>query len=872
MISKKLLILVFLFSVILVNAQNQSGIFIDFDQTEKVRKHIQKKDKTFLPAYDALIKEADNVLYEGPFSVMDKKRTPPSGDKHDYLSGGPYWWPDPSKPDGLPYIRRDGEVNPEMRGENVDPPAKNNMMTNVELLGWAYYFSGNKKYAEKAIELLEVWFVKPETRMNPNLNYAQGIPGRVEGRGIGIIDWAGINKIISPIEIFLNDNLFSANTKNVLLKWFKDYYTWLHTHDYGKFEDDYFNNHGTWFDVQAVSIAMLLGKNKEAKTRLENKTKARIASQIETDGSQPHELARTKSLSYSTMNLRGFYHLANMGEKLGVDLWNYKTDDGRGILTAFEFLYPFVKSDKIWEYPQITSLESTLESLKLNFHVAAQKTGNKYYQNVAQKKSGPKTELEYLLYPIFSKKKPNVLFIAVDDLRPEINCYGAKHMHTPNLDRLAEQGIIFERAYCQQAVCAPSRNSLLTGLRPDATGIYDLYTFFRKKIPDVVTLPQHFKNNGYHTESMGKIYHLGHGNSDDKLSWSVPAFNRGAVMHKIEKVNQGDTTNLQSDFPQINDKKLPWYCSPMPEDNMTDAVIANHAVERIAALKDSAFFLAVGFIKPHLPFVAPKKYWDLYDPQKIKIPERMVPKDMPEIALHQFGELRKYHGIPATGPLNDEMSRNLIHGYYAAVSMIDAQVGKLLDALEENDLTENTIIVLWGDHGWKLGDYGSWCKHTNFEMDTNAPLMFSVPWLDKNLKTESLAEFVDIYPTLCDLAELEKPAHLEGQSLTPVLKDPKAVINNVAISQYPRGKGLGYDRKSEIMGYSIRTGDYRFTRWQKYENPEEVVSVELYDVSKTKAANKNFASEKKYANKIAELNQLMNNELRKYKLLRPKKE
>lgn len=466
---------------------------------------------------------------------------------------------------------------------------------------------------------------------------------------------------------------------------------------------------------------------------------------------------------------------------------------------------------------------------------------------------------------------PNILFIAVDDLRPEINCYGAKYMHTPNLDKLAQRGIIFKHAYCQQAVCAPSRNSLLTGLRPDAIGIYDLYTFFRTKVPDVITLPQHFKNNGYHTESMGKIYHLGHGNSDDILSWSVPPFNRSEVMRKIKKITHGDTTRLESDFPTINGKKLPYYSSNQPEKNMTDAVIANHAVERLKALKDSTFFLAVGFIKPHLPFVSPKKYWDLYPPVSIIIPERKTPSGMPEVALHQFGELRKYHGIPASGPLDDETSRNLIRGYYAAVSMIDAQIGKLLDALDKNGLTENTIIVLWGDHGWKLGDYGSWCKHTNFEWDTNAPLFFSVPWLDKNVSTNSLAEFVDIYPTLCDLAGLKKPPHLEGQSLLPILNDRNAEVNKVAISQYPRGKSLGYDRKNEIMGYSIRTPKYRYTRWQKYENPNEIIAVELYDHSVSKTAKENLAQNKNYADKIKELDKLMNEELCKYKLLKATK-
>jgi iduronate 2-sulfatase len=466
------------------------------------------------------------------------------------------------------------------------------------------------------------------------------------------------------------------------------------------------------------------------------------------------------------------------------------------------------------------------------------------------------------------KKQPNILFIAVDDLRTEIKCFGAEHMHTPNLDRLAEMGMIFERAYCQQAVCAPSRNSLMTGLRPDALGIYDLYTFFRTKNPDVITIPQHFMNNGYHAESMGKIYHTGHGNSNDKLSWTIPSWSKRETVQKLKKISIGDTLGLESDFPTINGKKLPWYCSPQPENNMSDAMTANHAVQRLKDLKDKTFFIAVGFSKPHLPFVSPQKYWDLYNASDIIIPERKTPEGMPDLALHQFGELRKYHGIPAEGPLDDETSRNLIHGYYAAVSMIDAQIGKLLDALKDNGLDDNTIIVLWGDHGWKLGDYGGWCKHTNFEMDTNAPLMFSVPWMDKGLKTKSLAEFVDIYPTLCDLAGLEKPNHLEGQSLVPILEDPIIDVNKVAISQYPRGKGLGYDRKSEIMGYSIRTENYRYTRWQKYENPKEIVAIELYDHSTSKTANNNLAEKKKYATKVEELNRLMNEELGKYKILK----
>jgi arylsulfatase A-like enzyme len=391
-------------------------------------------------------------------------------------------------------------------------------------------------------------------------------------------------------------------------------------------------------------------------------------------------------------------------------------------------------------------------------------------------------------------------------------------------------------------------------------GIYDLYTFFREKVPEVVTLPQHFKNNGYYTERIGKIYHTGHGNQDDQLSWSQPA----AKMWRPEPVVSGDTVGLERDYPSIDGMNLPYYRSEAPEQNMTDAVVTDYAVKRIAELKDSAFFFAVGYVKPHLPFVAPGKYWDLYHPEKIKIPSQNVPQGMPAVALHNFGELRKYHGIPPEGLLDENTSRNLILGYYAAVSMIDAQIGKLLDALEQNQLLDNTIVILWGDHGWKLGDYGSWCKHTNFELDTRVPLIIMDPKNPEGQKTNALAEFVDIYPTLCEMAGLPLPDHLEGQSLVPILEDPTATVKQVAISQYPRGKALDYDRKSEIMGYSMRYKQYRFTRWQYYEDPEKVVAYELYDHSMDPVAVKNLAEDPAYADTVKELSAILTNELAKY--------
>lgn len=459
--------------------------------------------------------------------------------------------------------------------------------------------------------------------------------------------------------------------------------------------------------------------------------------------------------------------------------------------------------------------------------------------------------------------KKNILFIAIDDLRPELGCYGATYIKTPNIDRLAKQGLLFENAYCQQAVCAPSRNSMMTGLRPDAMRIYDLGTFFRKTVPNVITLPQQFKNNGYVTEAVGKIYHNGHGNQDDILSWSTPSWNYSGQLKSLPKIKVKDTIGLESSFPRLNGKMLPYYKSPAPEEQMVDGAISDIAVKRLKDFKnqDKPFFLAVGFKLPHLPFVAPSKYWDLYDPKKIEIPEKAKPEGSSSYAFVNWsGELNKYHGIEkykSDGFLPDEISRNLIHGYYASVSMVDAQVGKLLDELDKSGLRENTIIVLWGDHGWKLGEYGTWCKHSNTELDTRSPLIISDTDYQTNT-TRSLAEFIDVYPTLCDLAGIDKPAHLQGESLVPILKNPQIKVKQVAMSQYPRGKPLASDStKHQVMGYSITDGRFRFTRWQSYENPKIIYDRELYDHAESRLDKTNLMDSKHFKTDAVRMEKLL---------------
>ncbi|MCX6906446.1 MAG: sulfatase, partial [Verrucomicrobia bacterium] len=331
------------------------------------------------------------------------------------------------------------------------------------------------------------------------------------------------------------------------------------------------------------------------------------------------------------------------------------------------------------------------------------------------------------------KPKLNVLFIAVDDLRPELGCYGAAHIKSPNVDRLAARGLLFERAYCQQAVCNPSRASVLSGCRPDTTRVMANNVFLRPMMPDVVTLPQHFKNNGWHTISLGKVFHHSEREpGDDPQSWSEPSWYHGQPLrHWFTKESEEFIKRLKK-LPEKERPKLirgqPFEAANEPDDVYSDGQTAAKAIETLRRLKDRPFFLAVGFVKPHLPFTCPQKYWDLYPADTIKLPANYhPPKNAPEPALHNWYELRTYGGVPPTGGIPDEMALNLIRGYRACTSFMDAQVGHVLDELDRLGLRERTLVVLWGDHGYHLGENGIFTKMTNFELGTHAPLIVSAP-------------------------------------------------------------------------------------------------------------------------------------------------
>lgn len=440
----------------------------------------------------------------------------------------------------------------------------------------------------------------------------------------------------------------------------------------------------------------------------------------------------------------------------------------------------------------------------------------------------------------------NVLFIAVDDLRPELACYGHPTVTSPNIDRLAEHGILFERAYCQQAVCNPSRASLMTGLRPETLGVTDLPTHFRDQKPDAVTVAQYFKQHGYHTQGIGKILHTGHGNRDDVFSWSVqqdfkkaPRYGPQGTKHLADLLSQAKADGIDVNDNQTRPRGLPWEAPDIADRELTDGSVAEEGIRLMRKHRDEPFFLAVGFVNPHLPFVAPKKYWDLYDPAEVELASNPnPPQDAPGYAATTWGELRQYYGIPEKGPLPDEQAREAIHGYWAATSYIDALVGQLLDELERLDLRRKTVVILWGDHGWQLGEHGFWCKHTNYEVATRVPLILSVPGqANRGAKSARLVEYVDIFPTLADVCGLPEPQGLDGISFAPLMESPDRPWKNAVFHLYPRSiPGHG-----PAMGMAIRTERHRLVQWTA--SGDGFQEYELYDLQSDPEENFNIANQ-----------------------------
>lgn len=410
------------------------------------------------------------------------------------------------------------------------------------------------------------------------------------------------------------------------------------------------------------------------------------------------------------------------------------------------------------------------------------------------------------------KLKPNVLFIAVDDLRPELNAFGASQIKSPNIDRLSAEGLTFGRAYCNVPVCGASRASLMTGIKPTKNRFVTYHTYAQKDAPGAISIPQHFKNNGYHTISNGKIFH----HADDLLdSWSEnpwkPTPRKGNWRDYIGKENLNIADSMD------NGRAWPYEWTNAHDTAYFDGLMTQKTIRDLHSLKDmdKPFFIAAGYLKPHLPFNAPQKYWDMYPAESISLPVNYYrPENAPDAAMHNFGELRNYYGVPKEGPVSDEMALTLIRGYYACVSYTDALIGQLLNSLDELGLRENTVVILWGDHGWQLGEHKLWCKHSNFDIAMRVPLIISAPGCKGGVKTEALTEYIDIFPSLCELAGLDLPVQLHGKSFVSLMQNPDQEFKDVIYARFGKGE-------------SIKTDRYLYTEW--YNKQGDIYGRMLYD-------------------------------------------
>lgn len=449
-------------------------------------------------------------------------------------------------------------------------------------------------------------------------------------------------------------------------------------------------------------------------------------------------------------------------------------------------------------------------------------------------------------------QRPNVLLILVDDLKPALGCYGDRFAQTPNIDQLAKSGLRFDLAYCNQAVCAPSRFTLMLGSHSTSTGLYGLGSHLRKVLPDAVTMPQYFAQHGYRTESLGKVFHIGHGNLGDPGSFSVPHFHDKVIEYLDPASTDGGKltreeayfTNQQLSRIRSLPRGAAFESPEVADEKYADGRVAAETVKRLRAAKQrriesgTPFFIAAGFARPHLPFSAPTKYWNRFDPAKLPQPEfKDAPQDASSIGLKRGGEITNYSPVPPGGQVDAELTRQLIHGYYASTSFVDAQIGKVLKELKRLELDRNTIVVLWGDHGFHLGDHGFWTKHTNYEQANRIPILISAPGVTKRgTSTRQPAESVDIFPTIAELCGLPRPKGpqpIDGLSLVPVLKDPTARVRDHAYHAYPRRK----------LGRAIRTERYRLVEWRDAGESGKS-EYELYDYQDDPLETRNLAAVK----------------------------
>ena len=479
------------------------------------------------------------------------------------------------------------------------------------------------------------------------------------------------------------------------------------------------------------------------------------------------------------------------------------------------------------------------------------------------------------------QQRPNILFVSIDDLGPNLGIYDNNVIVSPNIDAFAKTGTTFRNTYCQAAVCAPSRASLMTGLRPDSTRVWHLGDKFRKLHPKIVTMPQHFNKNGYHTVCIGKIFH---NYMPDSVSWDEPDLRPAQYLKPEWLKRDGETFYVNEETQRLQkikrDKKIAerpnyyadgWNNGPAWEmEDVNDTLYFDGAQTELAkrtltrlSKKNEPFYLALGYFRPHLPFAVPKKYWDYYNRDSIPLASNpFIPKQSPIMSMNSMYELRGYDGFsnlkhPTENVMNEDTARILKHGYYASVSYVDELFGQVIQHLKELDIYDNTVVILWGDHGWKLGEHNGWCKQSNFNIDIHVPMIIHYP-SQPNAGQQSfeITELIDMFPTLCDLAGIDKPAYLQGSSFVPLVENPKRKWKQAAFSQFHRRPKVTPDGK-RYMGYSIRTKTHHYVEWYYWDNKVGVrgdfVTAELYDITNDPEENENVANSNKYESIVQSL-------------------
>jgi arylsulfatase A-like enzyme len=768
---------------------------------------------------EQILREADSYLDLEPNPITRTSSERSAGGIHDFYSEGDYWWQNPEDPDG-PYIRKDGQTNPDNFTDHR--VAMRNLSRWVAALTAAYALTGEEMYAERAILHLRTWFLDDATRMNPSLLYAQAIKGKVTGRGIGIIDTIHLIEVVRSIEVLEAKGILSGTDLEGLKDWFEQYVTWMTTHQYGIDEGNKDNNHGTWWAAQVAAFASLVRRD-DLLAQSRKRFKELLSHQMDETGGFHEELRRTKPYNYSLFNLEGYAVLAWYASTPEDDLWNYETEHG-SLRRAIDYMLPFIADKGAW--PHKTDVQHFDEiPIKSAFLLLA---GRAYkdedylalWQVLPVERLSKEVDRNFPIrqLSLWEQEKTNVVMIIVDDLNDWVGAMGGHpDTKTPNMDRLASQGTLFMNAHATAALCGPSRASVMTGLRPSTSGIYGQLSDqdIKKASPateNITFMTEYFADHGYKTMGIGKIFHnAAPDGSLEEYGGRIKGF---GPHPENEFVWDSDRTNTD------------WGVFPERDEDMIDYKSAMWAKDKLAEEHDRPFFLAVGFIRPHAPWYAPQKWFDMHPPAQLTMPPYLKgdQDDIPAIsrAIHEMPMMPTTEWAIETGEWP-----NIVQGYLASISFVDHYIGEVLKALEDSPYADNTIVVLWGDHGYHIGEKNRFAKHSLWEETSRVPLIISSPDGVRGQVTYTPASLLDLYPTLLDLADLPANATNEGGSLKALVEGNAEASGRVAITSYGHGN------------HAIRDERYRYIRFT--DGTEE-----LYDHESDPDEWKNLAGDSEY--------------------------